>query len=73
MHTKLFQGTRSWNVTLNISKGSVENFISFVPIIEEQKKIGTFFKQLDNTITLHQRKLEKLQELKKGYLQKMFC
>ena len=44
-----------------------------LPNIEEQQKIGTFFKQLDDTITLHQRKLEKLQELKKGYLQKMFC
>ena len=43
------------------------------PKIAEQQKIGSFFKQLDNTITLHQRKLEKLQELKKGYLQKMFC
>ena len=41
--------------------------------IEEQIKISSLFKQLDNTITLHQRKLEKLQELKKGYLQKMFC
>ncbi|MGA3439699.1 restriction endonuclease subunit S, partial [Lactiplantibacillus plantarum] len=39
----------------------------------EQKKIGIFFKQLDKTIALYQRKLEKLQELKKGYLQKMFC
>ena len=44
-----------------------------IPSKDEQKQIGTFFKQLDNTITLHQRKLEKLQELKKGYLQKMFC
>ncbi|HJE97598.1 MAG TPA: restriction endonuclease subunit S [Ligilactobacillus acidipiscis] len=43
-----------------------------LPNIEEQQKIGSFFKQLDNLITLHQRKLEKLQELKKGYLQKMF-
>ncbi|MFC2680951.1 restriction endonuclease subunit S [Limosilactobacillus vaginalis] len=40
---------------------------------DEQIKIGSFFKQLDHLITLHQRKLEKLQELKKGYLQKMFC
>ena len=40
---------------------------------KEQQKIGSFFKSLDDTITLHQRKLEKLQELKKGYLQKMFC
>ena len=44
-----------------------------IPSKDEQKLIGTFFNQLDNTITLHQRKLEKLQELKKGYLQKMFC
>ncbi|MDG6154634.1 restriction endonuclease subunit S [Lactococcus formosensis] len=44
-----------------------------VPIkMEEQKKIGTFFKQLDNTITLHQRKLDKLKQLKQGYLQKLF-
>ena len=45
----------------------------FTENMEEQQKIGVFFKQLDDTITLHQRKLEKLQELKKGYLQKMFC
>ena len=44
-----------------------------IPSKDEQKQIGAFFKQLDDTITLHQRKLEKLQELKKGYLQKMFC
>ncbi|MEQ6366145.1 restriction endonuclease subunit S [Lactiplantibacillus plantarum] len=43
-----------------------------VPSIEEQQKIGTFFKQLDDTITLHQRKLAKLKELKQGYLQKLF-
>ncbi|MCG0678710.1 restriction endonuclease subunit S [Lactiplantibacillus plantarum] len=43
------------------------------PNKKEQEKIGSFFAQLDNTIALHQRKLEKLQELKKGYLQKMFC
>ncbi|MBW1622689.1 restriction endonuclease subunit S [Lactiplantibacillus plantarum] len=45
----------------------------FTGNMEEQQKIGSFFKQLDDTIALHQRKLEKLQELKKGYLQKMFC
>jgi len=42
------------------------------PRIEEQKKIGAFFKQLDNTIALHQRKLDLLKEQKKGFLQKMF-
>lgn len=44
-----------------------------VPSIDEQKVIGQFLGKLDNIISLHQRKLEKLQELKKGYLQKMFC
>ncbi len=43
-----------------------------VPIPEEQQKIGTIFKQLDDTITLHQRKLEQLKELKTAYLQVMF-
>ena len=54
-----------------ISKFS--SFEIYKPSQEEQQKIGSFFKQLDDTIDLHQRKLEKLQELKKGYLQKMFC
>lgn len=39
---------------------------------DEQQKIGTFFKQLDDTIALHQRELELLKETKKGFLQKMF-
>lgn len=43
-----------------------------VPNSEEQQKIGTFFKQLDDTIILHQRKLELLKKTKQGYLQKMF-
>ncbi|NRO07647.1 restriction endonuclease subunit S [Lactobacillus helveticus] len=71
-HQYYFKARGAGMSQLNISKGSVENFISFVPIIEEQKKIGTFFKQLDNTIALHQRKLDLLKEQKKGYLQKMF-
>ena len=44
----------------------------FTENMEEQQKIGVFFKQLDDTITLHQRKLDLLKEQKKGYLQKMF-
>ena len=43
-----------------------------LPSLEEQQKIGSFFKQLDKTIALHQRKLDLLKEQKKGYLQKMF-
>ena len=44
----------------------------FVPTLEEQQKIGSFFKQLDDTIALHQRKCEQLKELKKFMLQNMF-
>ena len=40
--------------------------------IFEQQKIGLFFKQLDNLISLHQRKLEKLKNIKKSMLEKMF-
>ena len=42
------------------------------PSLEEQSKIGIFFTQLDNTITLQQRKLEILKNIKKSFLQKMF-
>ncbi len=43
-----------------------------VPEFDEQQKIGAFFKKIDETITLHQRKLDLLKEQKKGFLQKMF-
>ena len=40
--------------------------------IIEQKTIGSFFRNLDDLITLHQRKLEKLENIKKAYLNEMF-
>ncbi|EGO8372177.1 restriction endonuclease subunit S [Enterococcus faecalis] len=43
------------------------------PKIEEQIYIGLFFKKLEDTINLHQRKLDQLKELKKAYLQLMFA
>ncbi|EIA1375962.1 restriction endonuclease subunit S [Enterococcus faecalis] len=46
--------------------------IYFPKFTDEQYKIGVFFKKLDDTITLHQRKLEQLKDLKKAYLQAMF-
>ncbi len=56
----------------SINSTDIKEAIISVPAIEEQNKIGSFFKQLDNTIALHQRKLDLLKEQKKGYLQKMF-
>jgi len=55
-----------------LSLKKFKNIISMFPSLKEQQKIGLFFKQLDNTIALHQRKLDLLKEQKKGYLQKMF-
>ncbi|MRY60519.1 restriction endonuclease subunit S [Parabacteroides distasonis] len=72
---KLFEREkeRAWGATIStITKEHLNDFIVGVPSIEEQQKIGTFFKQLDDTIALHQRKLDLLKEQKKGYLQKMF-
>ena len=40
----------------------------FTENMEEQQKIGSFFKQLDDTIALHQHKLDLLKEQKKGFL-----
>lgn len=48
------------------------NWNILIPNLNEQQKIGLFFQQLDSLIALHQRKLEHLQEQKKGLLQKMF-
>ena len=67
-----------WKRTLHIAfpkkinLGEINQIEMNVPSLEEQTKIGTFFKQIDNTITLHQRKLDLLKETKKGFLQKMF-
>ena len=56
----------------NISKIKVMEMEVPVPDFAEQVKIGEFFKTLNNTITFHQRKLYKLQNLKQAYLQKTF-
>lgn len=48
------------------------NIETLIPSHEEQIKFGNFFKQLDETISLHQRELDALKETKKAFLQKMF-
>ena len=55
-----------------INKNEFGKSIIKIPSLEEQQKIGAFFKQLDDIIALHQRKLDLLKETKKGFLQKMF-
>ena len=56
----------------NLSVDDVIEFAEYYPSSEEQQQIGNFFRQLDNLITLHQRELEKLKNLKKACLEKMF-
>ncbi|MDD6728153.1 MAG: restriction endonuclease subunit S, partial [Eubacteriales bacterium] len=56
----------------NISKNKMMEIEIPIPSIAEQKQIGEYFKSLDRLITLHQRELEKLQNIKKSMLEKMF-
>ena len=56
----------------NISKNKVMELSVAVPSAAEQKQIGQYFARLDSLITLHQRKLELLQNIKKSLLDKMF-
>lgn len=73
MQKKLTSTNPGSAITNLVPMSEVKKWGILVPQINEQSKIGIFLKQLDKTIALHQRKLEKLQELKKGHLQKMFC
>ena len=56
----------------NLSLEQVGSLIIWTPSKDEQQQIGNFFRQLESTIALHQRKLDLLKETKKGFLQKMF-
>jgi type I restriction enzyme S subunit len=55
-----------------IKASELKNLQIKSPSFEEQTKIGNFFKQLDDTIALHEQELETLKETKKAFLQKMF-
>ena len=56
-----------------INSSDLSNIEIHVPSkLSEQQKIGAFFQSIDDTIALHQRKLDLLKEQKKGFLQKMF-
>jgi type I restriction enzyme S subunit len=55
-----------------LTKRDISNYKISVPQITEQDSVGLFFSDLDNLITLHQRELKKLQNMKKALLEKMF-
>ncbi|MCI8826595.1 MAG: restriction endonuclease subunit S [Lachnospiraceae bacterium] len=56
----------------SLSKEAINEIEIMIPSSEEQKKIGAYFKQLDNLITLHQHRYEKLKLFKEAMLDKMF-
>ena len=56
----------------SLSKVIINNVETITPIFDEQKKIGRYFANLDHLITLHQRKCDELQNIKKFMLQNMF-
>mgnify|MGYP001209176939 CR=1 FL=1 len=56
----------------HLNQNILVDFPVVMPKIEEQERLGAYFEQLDHLITLHQRKCEQTQKLKKYMLQKMF-
>lgn len=69
---KIKQEARTGNIPYIVMDMLTELKLSIPQDEAEQSKIGSFFKQMDNTITLHHNKLEQLQSLKKGYLKALF-
>ena len=57
---------------VNLNSELVKNHELVIPENDEQVKIGNFFKNLDDNISLHQKKLDELKEIKSAFLQKMF-
>ena len=57
----------------SLSKTAINDIDVLAPKPDEQQTIGRYFANIDHLITLHQRKLELLKEIKKGLLQQMFC
>lgn len=72
LHKKWAVSISTGDGRTNYNLGDYKKLIVPLPELDEQKKIAQFFDYLSNLITLHQRKYEKLQNLKKACLEKMF-
>ena len=72
MQKKLTGANPGSAITNLVPMSEVKKWEIVVPQIEEQVRVGKFLKKLDNTITLHQRKLDHLKDLKQAYLQQLF-
>ena len=68
----LLRSTKASTMMTNLVSNDFLQETFLVPTYPEQQKIGAFFQELDRLITLHQRELEKLQNIKKSMLEKMF-
>lgn len=64
--------TGAGSTFVEVSGKQMEKMSLVLPSLEEQKQIGRFFRTIDDSITLHQRKLDHLQLQKKALLQQMF-
>ena len=71
IQTSFIKGQQSANIP-SVSKEQVQKTEIMCPQVTEQNKIAIFLEDMDNLITLHQRKLEKLKNIKKACLEKMF-
>src|SRR5699024_2507137 len=69
---KLITSTARMDGLLNISDNDFYSILINIPTKKEQQKIGEFFSKLDRQIELEEQKLAKLEEQKKGYMQKIF-
>lgn len=67
-YQKYNSGTAQPKLNAQVVKGIIFKF----PSLKEQTKIGNFFKKFDDIISLHQRELDNLKQMKQGFLQKMF-
>lgn len=69
---KYIRNENAGNTQKFLGLSKIREFTFFTPTIEEQSRIATFFKQLDDTIALHQRQQDNYKQLKKYMLQKIF-
>lgn len=70
--SKYIRNENAGNTQKFLGLGKIRGYQFLSPIYDEQTKIGNFFKQLDDTIALHQQELTTLKQTKQGFLQKMF-
>lgn len=69
---KYIQMSKTDSAVPHLSLNDIRDFKIMVPSFTEQQKVGKYFENLDNLITLHQRKYDKLVKVKKSMLKKMF-